>query len=140
MHIALGQPNSPVRQGATPGQSLDDLKQYVYTQVMSTPLSDKEHTVRKCETLGVQQEFFPELFHRVPADTFRAVIEHLNEIFIRANHQVAWWSVNVAASAHEPNSCAPDRPLGALIKVLGGVGKGQVTFERVAVSHGIFHI
>ena len=49
VHIALGQANSPVTQGATPGQSLDHLKQYVYTRVMSTPLSDKEHTVRKCD-------------------------------------------------------------------------------------------
>ena len=31
------------------------------------------------------------------------------------------------------------RPLGALIKVVGGGGVGKVTFERVAVTSGIFH-
>ena len=84
--------------------------------------------------------FFPELFHRLPADTYRAVIEHLHEVFVRANHPVARWSVNAAASTHDPNSFSPNRPLGSLIKVLGGVGQGQVTFERVAVSHGIFRV
>ena len=140
VHIALGQANSPVTQGATPGQSLDHLKQYVYTQILSTPISDKENAVRKCDAPGAPQEFFPELFHRLPADTYRAVIEHLHEVFVRANHPVARWSVNAAASTHDPNSFAPNRPLGSLIKVLGGVGQGQVTFERVAVSHGIFRI
>ena len=140
VHIALGQANSPVTQGATPGQSLDYLKQYVYTQILSTPISDKENAVRKCDTPGAPQEFFPELFHRLPADTYRAVIEHLHEVFVRANHPVARWSVNAAASTHDPNSFAPNRPLGSLIKVLGGVGQGQATFERVAVSHGIFRI
>ena len=144
VHIALGQANSPVTQGATPGQSLDHIKQYVYTRVMSTPLSDKEHTVRKCDALGVQPEFFPELFRRLPADTFRAVIDHLNEIFIRANHPVARWSVNAAASAHDQLLPPTDRwGLGAAISLIltnGRVKQSSLVGKPASVPYVYYSI
>ena len=142
VHIALGQPNSPVTQGATINESLDDFKQYVYNQVLVlTPCTESEHAIRKCDGgSGVQETFFTELFHRLPADTFREILEVLHRVFISGNNPVAEWSCNVSASAAVRNSLPPNRPLGALIKVDGGLGLGQVTFERVAVTNGVFRI
>ena len=136
VHIVLGQPNSPVAQGATINESLENFKQYVYGQVLLTPCMESEHAIRKCDGgPGVQETFFTELFHRLPADTFRAILEALHRICITGNNPVAEWSCNVSASAAVRNSLPPNIPLGALIKVVGGE-----RFERVAVTRGIFHV
>ena len=136
VHIALGQPNSPVAQGATINESLENFKQYVYGQVLLTPCTESEHAIRKCDRgPGVQETFFTELFHRLPADTFRAILEALHRIFITGSNPVAEWSCNVSASVAVRNSLPPNIPLGALIKVVRGEG-----FERVAVTRGIFHV
>ena len=148
VHVALGQPDSPVPQGATVNESLDEFKLYVYNLILVlTPCTETGHALRKCDgglDPRVQGTVFTELLHRLPADTFREVLEVLYRVFIAGNNPihraVAQWSLKVAASAAIPNSLPPNRPLGALIKVVGGVGVGQVTFERVAVTGGIFHV
>ena len=70
---------------------------------------------------------------------YTAIIERLVEkVFIFDNTVTATWSINVAAPAGTANSLPPNRPLGALIKVGGGVGLGQVLMEPVVVQHGVF--
>ena len=68
------------------------------------------------------RKFYPELFHRLPTDTFRNITERLKKVFIHLAQPTAQWSINVAAPPHVPNSVAPNQPLGVLIKVQGGVG------------------
>ena len=122
-------------------ESFENFKQYVYGKVLLTPCTESEHAIRKCDGgPGVQESYFTELFHRLPEDTFRAILEVLHKIFITGNNPVADWSCNVSAAAGIPNSLPPNRPLGTLIKVEGGLGVGRVTFSRVAVSRGVFHI
>ena len=84
VHMALGQPNSPVTQGATVNESLHEFKLYVYNQILVlTPCTETEHAIRKCDGgPGVQETFFTELFHRLPADTFREILEVLHRVFI----------------------------------------------------------
>ena len=99
VHIALGQPNSPVTQGATINECLDNFKQYVYSQVLLTPCTESEHAIRKCDGgPGVQETFFTELFYQLPADTFRAILEVLHRMFITGNNPVAEWSCHVMYS------------------------------------------
>ena len=138
VHTALGQANSPVPQGGNIDQSLTAFKQYVYTQIMLTPCSEEEHCLEKPTAIPNMREFYPEVFHRLPTDTFRNIVERLKRVFIHSGQATAQWSVNVSVPAHVPNSVAPNEPLGVLMKVQGGVGTGQVIFERVAIPHGIF--
>ena len=113
---------------------------YVYQIVMMTPCSEDDHALERPASVGTtRREFYPELFHRLPADTYRKIIIHLKDTFIYSGSPVASWSGNVSSPANIPNSLPPNRPLGALIKVQGGVGLGQVTFEDVTFGHqGIF--
>ena len=141
VHVALQQKNSPIAPGRTMMESFELFKKYVYGQVLLTPCNESDHAIRKCDGgPGLQETYFTELFHRLPADTYRAIIEVLHRIFITGNNPVADWSCNVSAAAGTPNSLPPNRPLGSLIKVEGGLGVGRVTFERVGVTRGVFHI
>ena len=138
VHIALGQPNSPVAPLVNMRESFEIFKNYVYRQVLLTPCNESDHAIRKCDGgPGLQESYFTELFHRLPADTYRAIIEVLHKIFITGNSPVADWSCNVSAAAGIQNSLPPNRPLGTLIKVEGGLGLGRVTFSRVAVTRGV---
>ena len=66
--------------------------------------------------------------YRLSTDTFRDIIECLKKVFIHSAQPTVQWSLDVAAPLHVPNSVAPNQPLGVLIKVQGGVGRGQVLF------------
>ena len=137
VHDALGQANAPVQQGVDQAESVHNLQEYVYTQVLATPCSESEHCVERISD-GNVREYYPQLFHRLPADTYRAIIERLKDMFAYRNTALARWSVNVATLAHAPGSLPPHRPLGALIKVVRGVGLGQVVMEPVLIQRGIF--
>ena len=140
VHTTLGQPNAPILQANDAPTSLQNFKRYVYQIVMMTPCSEDGHALERPASVGTtRREFYPELFHRLPADTYRKIIIHLKDTFIYSGSPVASWSGNVSSPANIPNSLPPNRPLGALIKVQGGVGLGQVTFEDVTFGHqGIF--
>ena len=64
-------------------ESFENFKQYVYGKILlKTPCTESEHAIRKCDGgPGVQETYFTELFHRLPADTFRAILEvrHVGE-------------------------------------------------------------
>ena len=83
-------------------------------------------TPEKPNVVPHTREFYPELFHCLPTDTFGNIIERLKKVFIHSAQPTAQWSVNVAAPPHVPNSVPPNQPLGVLIKVQGSVGQGQV--------------
>ena len=68
-----------------------------------------QRTVEKLAVPGVP-EFYPELFHRLPEDLFRAIIGRLKSMFIHANSPVARWSVSVATSANSAKLFAPPPP------------------------------
>ena len=138
VHTALGQANAPVPQGRDIAASLHNFEQYVYHQILLTPCAEEAHCVEKGSAQATVRNYHPQLFHRLPADTYREIIERLKTVFIHANTTTAAWSVSVASSAQAPNSLPPNRPLGALIKVEGGVGLGQVTMEPVGIRHGVF--
>ena len=93
-------------------ESFENFKQYVYGKILlKTPCTESEHAIRKCDGgPSVQETYFTELFHRLPADTFRAILEVLHKIFITGNNPVADWSCNVSASAGIRNSLPPNRP------------------------------
>ena len=62
----------------------------MYGQILLTPCTESEHAIRKCDGgPGVQETYFTELFHRLSADTFRAILEVLHKIFITGNNPVA---------------------------------------------------
>ena len=125
VHIALGQPNSPVAQGANMKESFENFKQYVYGKILlKTPCTESEHAIRKCDGgPGVQETYFTELFHRLPADTFRAILEVLHQIFIIL--------LRIGPAMFQPQPtyetvCPPTDRWG--LKVEGGLGVGRVTF------------
>ena len=134
VHDALGQANAPAQQGVNQAESVHNFQEFVYTQVLATPCSESEHCVERISD-GNVRAYYPQLFHRLPADTYRAIIERLKDMFAYRNTALARWSVNVAAPAH---ALPPHRPLGALLKVVGGVGLGQVVMEPVLIQRGVF--
>ena len=138
VHVALGQPDSPVIQGATQAESVEAFKKYVIDVLMLTPCSDEEHGVQKRSTPGTI-DYYPELLQRLPADTYRKVILRLGHVFAHGNTTTSRWAVRVSLGVGLPNTLPPHRPLGSLVKVQGGVGQGQLLMERVAESDGIFH-
>ena len=115
------------------GQSLHNFQQYVCQQVIATPCAVAEHCVEKPSNNPQGREYYPNLFHRLPADVYKDIVERLKTVFIFNNTPTATWSVNVAAPANTANSLPPNRPLGALIKVGGGVGLGHDLMEPVMI-------
>ena len=137
VHEGLGQANAPVQQGNDMGESLRNFQAYVYRLILATPCSEMDHCVERLSD-GNVREYHNQVFHRLPADTYRAIIERLKDLFVYQNTPLARWSINVASPAHVPNSLPPHRPLGALLKVVGGVGLGQVVMEPVLIQRGVF--
>ena len=126
VHTALGQPNAPIPQANDAPTSLQNFKRYVYQMVMMTPCTEDDHALERPASVGsTRREFYPELFHRLPADTYRKITTHLKDTFIYSGSPVASWSINVSSPANIPNSLPPNEPLGALIKVQGGVVWGR---------------
>jgi hypothetical protein len=125
IHDTLNHAGAPVRQGATAADSAAALKEYVYRTILSTPVSAEENGVDK--GAGV---YYPDIFHRLPQDTYHSVLLKLQRVFILDSTSVATWSRQVSAP--------PKPPLGTLLRVTGGVGKGQVYVVRCAVDRGIF--
>ena len=125
LHDALNGPGVPVQQGATAADSATALKEYIYRVILSTPVSVDENGVDK--GAGVH---FTEIFKRLTQDNLFKVLRKLERVFILDSTPVAAWSRQVLA--------APNPPLGTLLRVTGGVGKGQVYVVRCAVDRGIF--
>ena len=138
VHVALGQPGSPVIQGATQAESVEAFI-YIFDVLMHSSCSDEEHGVQKPSTPGTI-EYYPELLQRLPADTYRKLILCLGNVFTHGNTPTSRWSVRVASGVHLPDTLPPHRPLGSLIKVQGGVGQGQLLMDRVVEYSGIFRI
>ena len=89
VHTALGQPNTPIQQANDPPTSLQNFKRYVYQMVMTTPCSEDDHALERPASVGsTRREFYPELFHRLPADTYRKIITHLKDTFIYSGFTV----------------------------------------------------
>ena len=124
VHIALGHTTEPVPQGVDIVQSLHNFQQYVYQQVIAMPCAVAAHCIEKTRNNPQGREYYQNLFHCLPANVYKDIVERLKTVFIFNNTLTATWSVNVAAPAHTANSLPPNRPLGALIKVGGGVGLG----------------
>ena len=125
LHDALGGPGAPVQQGASPAESAAALKQYIYSVILSTPVSVDANGVDR--GAGMQ---FTEVLQRLTQDDMFKVLRKLERVFILDSTPVATWSRQVAAP--------PNPPLGTLLRVTGGVGKGQVFVVRCAVDQGIF--
>ena len=113
IHDTLNHAGAPVRQRATAADSVAALQEYVYRTILSTPVSAEENGVDK--GAGV---YYPDIFHRLPQDTYHSVLLKLQRVFILDSTSVATWSRQVSAP--------PKPPLGTLLRVTGGVGKGQV--------------
>ena len=135
VHTALGQAGSPVAQGATAGVSLTDFKEFVFNQILATPVAVADHCVVKT-FLPIQHHH--EVFHRLAEDKYRAVIELLMQAFVTSNTATARWSLAVSSGPHVPGALPLHGPLGQVLKVTGGVGLGQVVMEPAAMAVGIF--
>ena len=55
---------------------------------------------KKAIVIADAREFYPELFYRLPTDTFRNIIEHLKRVFIHWNQLTAQRSTNGATPAY----------------------------------------
>ena len=110
VHIALGQPGSPVQQGSTQADSLEHFKKYVFDEVIQTPCSPEENCVRK---VGDPQYYY-EMFHRLKQDLYDKIKRRLYNLFVLTST----WSKQVSRDG--PNSLPPHRSLGAMFVIRGG--------------------
>jgi hypothetical protein len=97
IHDALNQVGAPVSQAGTPEASAAALKAYVYSIVLSTPVSEEEN--------GVEQEdgvYFHEVFHSLYQNTYHRIVNHLKRVFVLDNTPVARWPVQVATPPYPP--------------------------------------
>ena len=97
IHDALNQVGAPVSQAGTPEASTAALKAYVYSIVLSTPVSEEEN--------GVEQEdgvYFHEVFHHLSQDTYHRIVNRLKRVFVSDNTPVARWPVQVATPPNPP--------------------------------------
>ena len=139
MHVALGQANSPVQQGATAADSVRNFSSYVYNKIMvNTQCSREVNGVRHAEGLTRQKTYFTELLQRVDQDTYHSLCEFLADTFIHNNTATAQWSVSVSTPAGQAGSVPPATSLGAMVVVRGGVGLGKVAMEEVHFMMGVF--
>ena len=63
-------------------------KQFVYTQILVSPVVEADHGVEK----GIQpagRQYFQEVFHLLPEDTFWKIIERLKEVWRDDDHDMA---------------------------------------------------
>ena len=138
VHVALGQPGSPIQQEATEAQSVESFKKFIYSEVLKTPCSAEDNGVLR-QLLGQQQpEYFPNVFHRLSQDLYDKIKKRLTKLFCFPMHRIGEWSINVSSDG--PNGLSPHSPLGAALVIKGGVGLGQVYVEQIAFSQGIFRI
>ena len=88
VHDALGQANAPAQQGNDIAENVHNFQEFVYVQVLATPCSEIEHCVERLSDVNVR-EYYPQLFHRLPADTYRAIIERLKDMLVYRNTPLA---------------------------------------------------
>ena len=137
VHDALGQKGSPVSQGNGQGESLKNLQDFVWKEILATPCDVEEHCIEESFTPTTGKEYFKTIFHRLSEKTFLNIVEKLNNTFVEPGSTTSQWSVSVSPPAGLSHALPPYQPLGKLFKIIGG-GKGKVTIERITVDAGIF--
>ena len=109
IHNALGQPNSPVQQGATIEDSSRAFQNYVYGLVMAAGGIEDENCV---EDTRPGREYFKRVFERLYEDQCRHIIRSLKDHFIQAGTATVAWSLALVD------------PLCTIFTVTGGKGRG----------------
>ena len=125
IHQALGQPGSPVPQGPNAGASSIAFQEFVQREILASTNLSVDNCIRKSSN-----SYFPNLFHRLPQDDYYAVMQVLGDRFCQGMGPIAQWSTAVSAP--------PNPPLGAVLRVGGGVGVGGVHFYRELIQQGVF--
>ena len=125
IHNALGQQGSPVPQGANAGASSTAFQEFVYQEILACTNLSVRNCIKKSPNV-----YFANLFHRLPQDDYFTVMQVLEDRFGQGIGPTAQWSAAVSAP--------PNPPLGAVLRVGGGLGVGQVHFYRENIQQGVF--
>ena len=123
IHAALGQPNSPVQQGATVADSSRAFQNYVYGLVMAAGGIEDENCV---EDARPGHEYFKCVFERLYEDQCRHIIRFLKDHFIQAGTPTAAWSLALAD------------PLCTIFIATGGKGRGVSHVKAEIFRAGVF--
>ena len=128
VHSALAQQGSPVAQGASAGESVENFESYVWNIIVGMPCDVDEHCVGEATRSGVRR-YVKNMFHRLPEDVFFPTQASLGKNFC---------DIRIRSSAVVTDSVdVPNPPLGTIFQVVGGTGQGKVAMEPVYMS-GIF--